>query len=257
MKKKLLSILFIIICLPISVFAKDKPFYNKFQTKDLDIDSQFSTYVDTIELNNSFITLNPYSDPYNDDEYAIILTKYDYDGEIIGQSKIENFYLWNVTNDDNYLYLLCESFDDLELKKIDTNLNIIKSYTFTEEEYEEIYNSYYYINSENSINVKGNKINILGESSILQLNLDLTTCYENTNYNAFYQLYPKTAKAMDLETEIYDSNDSYQVYLYENSGTPVVYSADSYTSIILLNKNGDELWRKKVNRYLNNNITNI
>ena len=58
MKKKILSFIFIIICLPVLVFAKDKPFYKKFQTSDVNNYFETSFLSKTIELKNNYYTLS-------------------------------------------------------------------------------------------------------------------------------------------------------------------------------------------------------
>ena len=254
MKKKLLLILFIIILLPVFVFAKEKPFYKKFQTENFNTNSEFSTHSKVIELNDSYITFNHYLNPNSYNDYSITLEKYDYKGNLIGESQIKKLLLLDVTSDSNYLYLLCTSsfFSDLELKKMDYNLNIIKSYVFTEEEVEEVYYNDDYTRSESIINVKENKINILAASSVLQLNLDMTECKKNEDINVFYRLFPKTAKATNLDTVIYDSNESYQVYLkYPNRYIDTMAVEGNSNYIVLLNKNGNQLWQKKVSNNAN------
>ena len=252
MKKKLLIVLLsIIICSPFSVYAKDQPFYKKFQTESITSGKDSLYYATTMELNNSYIILNEYSNPYDEYDISITLDEYTYQGKKIKSSEIENYYLIEVTSDSNYIYVLCESNESIELKKVDSNLNIIKNYVFTQEQEDAFYDydynyDYYYIVDKEMINIKNNKINIYAGKEIFQFDLELAHLETlAVNESAMKNLFYKSYKASHFGTYIYDNNSSYQAYYDEGICQNAIYDDNEQSctpAVKFLDNNDNFLW---------------
>ena len=252
MRKKFLLILSMIICLPALVFAKDKPFYKRFETKNfysmMPYNFEKNYITKEIEMNNYYVIINQYIN-YDYDEYTISLKKYDNRGNFIKESELEDCFMMEATGDNNYFYILYETSDSTELKKLDSNLSIIKTYTFSYEQDQllfENYDTYSEINS-GLMNLKDDKINIFLGDVILQFSSDFSSSkILSANYNTVKSLFPKIFKAMQFNTDIYDSNESYQAFYDEEICDEAIHDEDAYQctpSVKLYDNNDNFLWK--------------
>ena len=254
MKKKFLAILFIITCLPFIVFAKDKPFYKKFQTADIEAYYEAKYFNRTIELKNNYYTFSELKKINGSSNIYLSIKKYDVQGNLIKEKTYDDAIIAEVTNDDEYLYFLLTSYKDNknQIVKIDTDLNVVNTYTLTEDDI-------YFISSSNIneymfsyikfMTVKNNYVNILLGDYILQYDLDL----ENMNIlesddSKIEEYFPKIYKLGYFSAELYDSNNNYQVYFTDQPCPKALFSNCS-PKLVFLNNNDSILWSKDILNY--------
>ncbi len=222
MKKKniLIAIAILMVLFIGKVRALEEPFKLDWKKENLVENLSIGTIGNAkFQYKDGYITL--YSE-VNENDFRYFVNYYKKDGTLVTSKTYNDYIVINATTDNEYVYAIIAGYDEYEiaLVKLDSTLNVVKTYDFSYDE-AEMFGSYIMLTNVlglSTMNVINDTINLLGEN-ILQIDTNLKSSRvisfsESRAKKYFEKLYylEEFSYEDNMQYMTLDKNDKYYVY---------------------------------------------